>query len=88
MPLFARPWFTFIIEDSFSTVSMGARLRELESGEAINLGADFMEEGYRVFRDGGGGKRGHGGHEGSCTGEVKEKSTGEKNASEDPPLQA
>jgi hypothetical protein len=27
---------------------MGARLRDLESGEAIKLGADFMEEGYRV----------------------------------------
>jgi hypothetical protein len=36
---------------------MGAKLQNLESGKAINLGADFMEEGYRVFRSELGGKR-------------------------------
>jgi hypothetical protein len=41
---------------------MGARLRDLESGEDFNLGADFMEEGYRVFQGGGRKKTVHGGH--------------------------
>jgi hypothetical protein len=40
---------------------MGVRLWDLESGEAINLGADFMEEGYRVSGAEGGGNRGKAG---------------------------